>query len=90
MWFKKKKVNVVSTDNTLGKWLEDHRKEYENTGIEIYLGKDDVFEMIAVAYDIDNLYFGKVLDFKNSTVQRAISRTKDGKMTCIMVFAERT
>lgn len=90
MWLKKKKVNIVSTGITLEKWLVDHRKECEKTDIEIYLGKDDVFERVATAYDIDTLYFGKVLDFKNISVQRVIARTVDGKMTCIMVFAERT
>ena len=90
MFFKKKKVNSVSTGITLEKWLVDHRKECEKTDIEIYVGKDDVFERVATAYGIDNLYFGKVLDFGSSTVQRAITRTKDGRVMSIMVFAERT
>ena len=90
MWLKKKKANSVSSDITLEKWLVEHRKEYKKVDIEIYVGKGDVFERVATAYDIDNLYFGKVLDFGSSTVQRAITRTKDGKVMSIMVFAERT
>ena len=88
MWFRKKKeVKLPEKAVTLRQWLESNKDRIRETNIKIYAGlsstysgKEGVYELIDYGRGINDLFYGKIIDWLDHTVVDVINIV-DGRKT---------
>lgn len=85
MWFKKK-VKLPENTVTLRQWIESNKDRIREVTIKIYAGKEDVYELVDYGRGINDLFYGKIIDWLDHTVLDVINIVDDHDTNAIFVF----
>ena len=96
MWFKKKKVKLPENAVTLRQWLESNKGRVRETTIKIYAGissayagKEGVYELVDYGRGINELYYGKIIDWLDHTVLDVANIVDGHRTDVVFVFITR-
>lgn len=92
MWFKKK-VKLPENAVTLRQWVESNKDRIREVTIKIYAGissayagKEGVYELVDYGRGINDLFYGKIIDWLDHTVLDVINIVDDRDTNAIFVF----
>lgn len=87
MWFKKKQIKKEISGTTLREWFESNKDKIRETHIKIYVSKKGIYELVDYGRGINDLFYGKIIDWLDHTVHNVIYIT-DHRVDTIVIFIE--